>query len=110
MDAAHLAQMMALAGIVLGLARFLLHSLDLAEAGFASLFVPPDRTLGWPHGVQESDAPCGWQPAAAAIDPEADEIIADFDPGAQAPTIVHAGSYVEPTRLVAPVHLRALPQ
>jgi hypothetical protein len=110
MDAAHLAQLMALAGIVFGLARFLLHSLDRAEAGFASLFVPPDQTLGWPHGVQESDAPWGWQPPAETIDPEADELVADFDPDTQAPTIVHMGSYVEPTQRVAPVHLRTLPQ
>ncbi len=27
-----------------------------------SLFVPPDRRLGWPRGVQESDEPWGWQP------------------------------------------------
>ncbi len=27
------------------------------------LFVPPDRALPWPHGVQESDEPWGWRPA-----------------------------------------------
>ena len=27
----------------------------------ASLFVPPDLRLGWPHGVQESDEPWGWR-------------------------------------------------
>jgi hypothetical protein len=26
----------------------------------AQLFVPPNRSLGWPHGVQESDEPWGW--------------------------------------------------
>jgi hypothetical protein len=26
----------------------------------AQLFVPPNRGLGWPHGVQESDEPWGW--------------------------------------------------
>lgn len=29
----------------------------------ASLFVPPDRALGWPHGVQEADAPWSWTAA-----------------------------------------------
>ena len=26
----------------------------------AQLFVPPNRGLGWPRGVQESDEPWGW--------------------------------------------------
>jgi hypothetical protein len=26
----------------------------------AQLFVPPNRGLGWPHGVQEGDEPWGW--------------------------------------------------
>lgn len=29
----------------------------------AQLFVPPDRALPWPHGVQESDEPWAWRPA-----------------------------------------------
>ena len=36
----------------------------------ASLFVPPDRSLGWPHGVQEQDAPWSWQSAAPSADGE----------------------------------------
>jgi hypothetical protein len=27
----------------------------------AQLFVPPDRALGWPHGVQERDEPWDWR-------------------------------------------------
>jgi hypothetical protein len=27
----------------------------------ACLFVPPDRRLGWPMGVQESDEPWAWR-------------------------------------------------
>jgi len=33
----------------------------------ASLFVPPDRSLGWPHGVQEQDAPWSWQAPARSV-------------------------------------------
>jgi hypothetical protein len=34
----------------------------------ASLFVPPDRSLGWPHGVQEQDVAWSWRPTAPAAD------------------------------------------
>jgi hypothetical protein len=33
----------------------------------ASLFVPPDLRLGWPHGVQESDEPWGWRDTTADL-------------------------------------------
>ena len=36
----------------------------------AQLFVPPDRALGWPHGVQESDEPWAWRPGASPADPD----------------------------------------
>jgi hypothetical protein len=110
MDAAHLTQLLALAAGVVALIRLVLGTLDRAEAGFASLFVPPDRTLGWPRGVQESDAPWGWHPPLEPLEAEASEPIADIDPHAPRPAIVRHGSYVEPTRPVAPVHLRTLPQ
>jgi hypothetical protein len=61
MDAAELSQLFAVSAIALALGRFVLGSLDRSEHGFASLFVPPDRDLGWPHGVQESDEPWGWR-------------------------------------------------
>lgn len=51
-----------------GLGR-LLAQLGLASDFLASLFVPPDRTLGWPHGVQEQDTPWTWRlPAAPPTD------------------------------------------
>ena len=70
MDAAHLAQLMLYGGIVLVLVRSVVITLDKAETGFASLFVPPDRALGWPHGVQESDEPWAWRrPTSNVEDP-----------------------------------------
>jgi hypothetical protein len=47
----------------------LLAQLGLASDFLASLFVPPDRTLGWPHGVQEQDTPWSWRKPAAPTDP-----------------------------------------
>jgi hypothetical protein len=47
----------------------LLAQLGLASDFLASLFVPPDRTLGWPHGVQEQDTPWTWRlPATPPTD------------------------------------------
>ena len=55
--------------IAAGGAGRLLAQLGLASDLMASLFVPPDRALGWPHGVQEQDTPWTWRlPPAAASD------------------------------------------
>jgi hypothetical protein len=52
---------------VLAVAGRMMTSLGRASDVMASLFVPPDRALGWPHGVQEQDAPWSWRlPAPAA--------------------------------------------
>lgn len=48
-----------------GLGR-LLRQLGLASDFLASLFVPPDRALGWPHGVQEQDTPWTWRVPTAS--------------------------------------------
>ena len=52
-----------------------LSQLGLASDLMASLFVPPDRALGWPHGVQEQDTPWTWRlpsvPSASPTDPGA---------------------------------------
>jgi hypothetical protein len=45
--------------------RLLFESVGRASDGISQLFVPPDRSLGWPHGVQESDAPWGWRSTPA---------------------------------------------
>ena len=47
--------------IVAGGAGRLLAQLGVASDLMASLFVPPDRALGWPHGVQEQDTPWTWR-------------------------------------------------
>jgi hypothetical protein len=110
MDAAHLTQLLALAAGVFAIVRFVLGTLDRAEAGFASLFVPPDRTLGWPRGVQESDAPWGWQPPVDPRDDDSADTMADL--ASYAVPLVLSGhtTYVERPHLVAPVRFRALPQ
>jgi hypothetical protein len=38
----------------------------------ASLLVPPDRTLGWQHGVQEKDVEWSWQRPAPPRTPMSD--------------------------------------
>ena len=43
-----------------------LSQLGLASDLMASLFVPPDRALGWPHGVQEQDTPWTWRLPSAS--------------------------------------------
>ena len=46
-----------------------LSQLGLASDLMASLFVPPDRALGWPHGVQEQDVEWTWRPPQARTAP-----------------------------------------
>ena len=46
-----------------------LAQLGLASDLMASLFVPPDRALGWPHGVQEQDVAWTWRATKASTDP-----------------------------------------
>jgi hypothetical protein len=65
MDAPSLVTLAAvLAAAVVIVPRLVLESAGRASDGIAHLFVPPDRTLGWPHGVQESDDPWGWHSPA----------------------------------------------
>lgn len=99
MDAAQLTKLFALVIVLIGLGRFVLTSLDRAEHGFASLFVPPDRSLGWPHGVQESDEPWAWRAPATVEDPGL------APPGGPGQRIDPEPSPAEPRRsLVVPVH------
>ena len=96
--------------VVLVLVRSVVITLDKAETGFASLFVPPDRALGWPHGVQEGDEPWAWRGA-----PPTEVVTSIGDPA-------DGGSPTQPARLeeprralvvpvapVAPVHLGLRP-
>ena len=61
MDAGQLVQLFTLIAVAIGLGWFALTSAGRAGDGIAALFVPPNRTLGWPDGVQESDEPWGWR-------------------------------------------------
>jgi hypothetical protein len=69
MDPSSIADIAIFAAIVLIGPRLLKQSLERAGDGIAQLFVPPDRALGWPHGVQERDEPWAWRPAAASSGP-----------------------------------------
>jgi hypothetical protein len=99
-----------LAGI--GISRFVLTTMGRAGDVMATLFVPPDRALGWPRGVQESDEPWAWRrsPALAAERP-----IEPNDDGGDGPadptqfTDPKAGRFVVPVDRVAPVHLGVRP-
>ena len=61
-----LIQLIPIGTLVVLTIRLALGSLERAEAGFASLFVPTNRTLPWPRGVQESGESWAWR----APDPE----------------------------------------
>ena len=86
--------------------RPLFQSVGVAGDAVAQLFVPPDRALGWPRGVQESDAPWAWRAPAAsfdiegrsdspvALDAEAEPVDIDALPP------VRAGSFVVPVQRV----------
>jgi hypothetical protein len=112
MDAAQLSEIFAVVAVSVGLGRYVFGSLDRAEQGFASLFVPPDHRLGWPRGVQESDEPWGWHPP---IRPELPVIDADNpgnDDGVRETGIwldPPKGQFVVPLRPVAPVRFRPRP-
>ena len=65
MDAPSLVTLAAVvAAAVVIVPRLVLESAGRASDGIAQLFVPPDRALGWPRGVQEGDDPWGWRSPA----------------------------------------------
>ena len=117
MDASRLTMTFAVLLIGVGLARFIFSTMGRACDVMASLFVPPDQALGWPHGVQESDEPWGWRGSAAAprrtLHPSGTD---DCDQGGGAGGDLpgddrdpRAGSFVVPVDRVAPVHLGVRP-
>ena len=103
-------QLLALAimsvAIVYG-SRLVLGSAGAAGDVVAQLFVPPNLALGWPRGVQESDAPWGWRSPTPAADPDETfgptdwpgEGIVDLD---ELTLPIRAGSYVVPVQRVRP--------
>ena len=91
--------------------RLVLRSVGTAGDAVAQLFVPPDRSLGWPHGVQESDTPWGWGVASpdpapvvapAGLDPSSpDDVMTSPDLDViDAP--LRTGSFVVPVQRVRP--------
>ncbi len=66
MDPSSLVAIVVLVAVVWFGPRVLLESVGRASDGIAQLFVPPDRALGWPRGVQERDEPWAWRTVAAS--------------------------------------------
>jgi hypothetical protein len=114
MDAANLAVGGALAIVAFVVGRGLFSSLGTASDCMASLFVPPDRALGWPHGVQERDDPWGWRaaPSASSAGPQQGADGDDDGAGRSGPIDPLAprqGTFVVPVGRVAPVRLGVRP-
>jgi hypothetical protein len=94
-----------------GFGRFVVGPMSRTSDLMASLFVPPDRSLGWPHGVQERDEPWGWRRpeapavevlgpvASAAFEEDPPRPVLDLDPGRRA----WSGPYVVAVGRVAPI-------
>lgn len=114
MDASRLTIAFAILIVGYGLGRFLLGSASRAGDGLAALFVPPDLSLGWPRGVQESDEPWAWRAVTAAAAPTFEGSGEDLAAAAidvravLALPAVGQGSYVAPPRKVAPIRVRVL--
>jgi hypothetical protein len=112
MDASRLTITFAILLIGLGLGRFVVSSVGRAGDVMAALFVPPDQALGWPRGVQESDAPWGWR---GATSPDRQRPIDRIDDDDHGSTELRewrdppAGSFVIPVRRVAPVRFGVRP-
>ncbi len=111
MDAAHLALagVLVVAGFVLASPMFA--SVGQAADGMATLFVPPDRALGWPRGVQEIDDPWAWQVSrpAAPIAVGSGDGVGDGISGDAEWVVPAQGAFVVPLAPVDPVHLTVRP-
>ena len=70
MDGPSLLPLMVMVGAFLFAVPRVASAIGATSDLLAQLFVPPDRALPWPHGVQESDEPWGWRSAPAAGGPE----------------------------------------
>ena len=99
MDLARFAVTFAVLLVGIGIGRLVLGTIGATGDVMATLFVPPDRTLGWPHGVQESDEPWAWRGGAAAAIPGG-RPTDGADPPADAPAAGPSGPYVVPVERV----------
>ena len=113
MDAGHLTQIFVFAGATVAVGRFVVTTFGKAEGGIAALFVPPDQTLGWPRGVQESDEHWGWHPgippATEVFDAAGDEPGRDDRGGPPAEAPLPTGRFVVEPAPVAPIRFRTRP-
>ena len=112
MDASRLTVVFAILIGAYGFGRLVFGPVSRTGDIMAALFVPPDRTLGWPRGVQERDDPWAWRPGLATEQPTDDTAGpgAGADLGAVLSLPAAArGGYVEPPRKVTPIRFRALP-
>jgi len=105
MDPTNIVALAFLAVAVWLVSRPLFRSVGAAGDVVAELFVPSSRTLGWPRGVQESDAPWAWRSADAAFDPGPAANAsrdAEFEPEdlEALPLPIRAGSFVVPVQPV----------
>jgi hypothetical protein len=101
-DPARLALTFAVLAIGVLMGRLVLGTVGRTGDLLSSLFVPPDRALGWPRGVQESDEPWGWRGAAPGGEPDS-----AGSPGGGEPREIRelrldraAGPFVVPVRRV----------
>ena len=105
MDTPHLLVLAIAVLVIVVMPRLILQSVGRASDGIAQLFVPPDRALGWPRGVQESDEPWAWREPAA---PTAAADAASWEPVVEElPTVHFETDEIEPLHgdgLVVPVH------
>jgi hypothetical protein len=119
MDSSQLGEAFAIVAITVVIGRFVLRPIGNAGDVLAGLFVPPDRSLGWPHGVQESDEPWGWRqgrPPAPAVfggrdalddgEPAGGPTGPDLDAAIPVP---RSGTLVVPVGRVSPVRLGLRP-
>ena len=118
MDPSRFAVTLAVLLVGVGLGRLVVAAAGSTGDVMATLFVPPDRALGWPHGVQESDEPWGWRRAAPSGPDRAAEDAAGDDTGSGSGsgpgprsdwTDPPAGTFVVPIGPVDPVHVGARP-
>ena len=116
MDAGQLLQLLVLLAVASVIGQLAITSAARAGDGLAMLFVPPDRGLGWPRGVQESDEPWAWRsalpPPPEVVTPVASAGGDSFDPHSTDDLIRVAprtGALVVPVERVGPVHFGVRP-
>ena len=113
MDASPITQAVLLFVVVTAATRFFLAPLARAGDGIATLFGPQNHTLGWPHGVQESDEPWAWRTRQT---PVIDRFAGPDDlrndprpPGAEVVADARSGTFVVPVAPVEAIRMGARP-